>query len=211
MHINNTTTYIVSLLISLVMVPYGNAAESFCPNGSSPNSNVIWCDSFEDEDLGPGGTVGENYFDFSPGSDAQNMVRINSESIDGSYALKNHWNAGAGVSSTGSFMRTFGRNPVNSQSHSTQDFNEIYWRIYVKLQDGFSGQPNKLTRSFIYADSNWAQAMIAYVWSPANGALYLDPASGIDKNTNQLATTGWNQASDYLRQIRGSTTMDPGK
>jgi len=154
-----------------------HAAEVMCPKGISPDPNVIWCDSFEDEDLGPGKTVGENYFNFNPGLDPENMKRINTESIDGSYSLKNHWNAGAGLDQTGSFMRTFGRNPVNSQSHSTQDFDDIYWRLYVKLQPGFSGQPNKLTRATIFAGSNWSQAIVAPVWSPNNGPLYLRRAA----------------------------------
>ncbi len=206
---NRVTTFFKFIIIFLMATINAYAAESFCPDGSAPAPGVIWCDSFEDADLGPGSTVGENYFDFSPGSDTQNMVRTNTESIDGNYALQNHWDAGAGVGSTGSFMRTFGRNPVNSQSHSSQDFDSIYWRIYVKLQDGFSGQPNKLTRAFVFAESNWAQAMIAHVWSPANGPLYLDPASGVNLTTNLLETTGWNQASNYLGQIQGSTTMAP--
>ena len=81
------------LFIACTVFNTGHAAESFCPKGSNPSANVIWCDSFEDEDLGTGGTVGENYYDFSPGSDPQNMVRTSSESILGSYALKNHWNS----------------------------------------------------------------------------------------------------------------------
>lgn len=186
------------------------AAEKFCPKGSHPDPDVIWCDSFEDEDLGPGGTVGENYYDFSPGSDPENMSRVSDESVHGDYALKNHWNEGAGLSSTGSFMRTFGRNPANSMSHSTQDFDEIYWRMYVKLQEGFSGQPDKLTRATIFAKADWSQAMIAHLWAPS-GLLEVDPARGIN-SSSQLKTSGWNDLDnlDFIGLDRGSESLKPG-
>ena len=198
------------LFIACTVFNTGHAAESFCPKGSNPSANVIWCDSFEDEDLGTGGTVGENYYDFSPGSDPQNMVRTSSESILGSYALKNHWNAGAGSSSPGSFMRTFGRNPANSLSHSSQDFDEIYWRIYVKLQPGFVGQPDKLTRAMIFAKSDWSQAIIAHLWAPS-GLLETDPARGIDASS-QLITSGWNDFAnlDFLGLSRSANALTPG-
>jgi len=208
----DATILLKSIIFFLMVTINGHAAEPGCPNGSNPNPSIIWCDSFEDEDLGPGNSVGENYYDFSPGSDPENMVRINSESIHGNYSLKNHWNAGAGLSKTGSFMRTFGRNPVSSLSHSTQDFDNIYWRFYVKLQNGFSGQPNKLSRATIFAGPGWEQAIIAHLWSPANGPLNLDPASGIDETSSQLVTTGWNDFANlhWLGMMPGSTTLVPG-
>jgi len=206
------TLFFQSIIFLVALMPFASiyAAEAFCPKGVSPDSGVIWCDSFEDEDLGPGGTVGENYYDFSPGSDPENMVRTNSEGIHGGHALKNHWNAGAGLNSTGSFMRTFGRNPANSLSHSTQDFDEIYWRIYVKLQDGFSGQPDKLTRATIFAKADWSQAIVAPLWAPS-GLLEVDPARGIDASSN-LKTSGWNDQAnlDFIGLDRSSNTLVPG-
>lgn len=204
--------FLKSLLLFAMSVPLAcvSAAEYFCPKGSNPDSNVIWCDSFENEDLGPGSSVGENYYDFSPGSDPENMVRINSESVHGSYALKNHWNAGAGLGSTGGFMRTFGRNPVNSLSHSTKDFDEVYWRMYIKLQDGFIGQPDKLTRATIFAKADWSQAIIAHLWAPS-GLLEVDPARGIDAS-GQLKTSGWNDFVnlDFIGADKGINKLVPG-
>ncbi|MDX2505577.1 MAG: hypothetical protein QNL62_14020 [Gammaproteobacteria bacterium] len=206
---NTNLTYIFTVIAILSFDSY--AAETMCPKGLNPNPNVIWCDSFEDEDLGSGNTVDENYYIFDKGSDPENMVRVNNQSIHGVYALKHHWNAGAGSGGTGSFIRTFGRNPANSQSHSSQDFNDIYWRFYIKLQAGFSGQPNKLTRATIFTDKNWAQAMIAHMWALNNGPLELDPATGIDLNTNLLASTGWNDFANltFLGKVKGNTLLVP--
>jgi len=207
----NSTTILLSCFVIMLMNSISSyAAEPACPGGSSPHPGVLWCDSFENEDLGPGGTVGENYFDFSPGSDPQNMVRISSESIHGSYSLKNHWDTGAGGGVTGSFMRTFGRNPVSSLSHSTQDFDEIYWRFYVKLQSGFSGQPDKLTRATIFAKLDWSQAIIAHLWSPT-GLLEVDPARGVNA-ASALVTSGWNDFPnlDFIGLERGANPLIPG-
>jgi len=209
--LNNTI--FAQIFVAIILLPFDSqAAEISCPKGANPNPDVIWCDSFEDEDLGPGDTIGENYFNFNAGTDPENMVRTNSQSAHGNYALKNHWNAGAGSSGTGSFMRTFGRNPVNSLSHSSQDFNDIYWRFYVKLQAGFSGQPNKLTRATIFAGSNWQQAMIAHMWALNNGPLELDPASGIDTNS-QLVSTKWNDFNNltFLGKVKDDDLLVPDR
>ena len=204
----NHNTFIHLLITTALISLDCHAAETSCPKGSNPDPDVIWCDSFEDEDLGPGDTIGENYFNFNVGTDPENMTRTNAQSAHGNYALKHHWNAGAGSGGTGSFMRTFGRNPVNSLSHSTEDFDEIYWRLYVKLQAGFSGQPNKLTRATIFAGTSWEQAMIAHIWAPNNGPLEIDPASGIDTN-NQLVSTGWNDFANlqFLGKVKDDSLL----
>jgi hypothetical protein len=188
----------------------GYAAEPFCPKGSSPSPNVIWCDSFEDEDLAPNGTVGGNYFEFD--TDNGDHARINTEHVDGQYALRARWQAGE--VDAGHFVRNFGRNPIGSQSHTQQDFGEIYWRFYFKLQDGFTGFPDKYTRATIFAGSNWQQAMIAHVWADSNAKQFLlmDPASGINSQ-GQLATTGWNDFANltWLGAKRGTTALQPGR
>jgi hypothetical protein len=79
----------------------------------------------------------------------------------------------------------------------TADYREIYWRVYVKNQSGWTGGgAAKLTRAMIFASStSWAQAMFAHVWSgdtgPTDPALMLDPARGTDAN-GVLLTTGYN-------------------
>jgi Polysaccharide lyase 14 len=187
-----------------------HAAEPFCPKGNSPSPNVIWCDSFEDEDLAPNGTVSGNYFEFD--TDSGDHARVSSESFDGKYSLRSRWQAGE--VDAGHFMRNFGRNPIGSQSHSQQDFREIYWRFYFKLQDAFTGFPDKYTRAISFAGPNWQQAMAAHLWADENARdhLLLDPTTWIN-DQSQLTSTKWN---DFANQIwlgakRGATTIQAGR
>ena len=177
-------------VILCALLGFENAAvASECDNLAVPAANVIWCDSFEDSDLPSSGRLSDNYFDYS--DDQGDQIRVTSESQDGQYALRQRWQAGE--DSAGTLMRSFGRNPVNSQSHSNQDFREIYWRVYVKYPTGFQGFPNKLSRATVFATSGWAQAMIAHTWLDKNGSQFLaiDPARGTDA-AGVLQTTKWN-------------------
>jgi hypothetical protein len=200
---------LVSILFSSTLLET-HAAEPFCPKGNNPNPNVLWCDSFEDEDLGPNGTISENYYEFD--EDNGDHVRINSEHIHGQYSLRARWQLSE--VNAGHFMRNFGRNPIGSQSHKQQDFREIYWRFYVKLQDGFVGFPDKYTRATIFVNQNWAQAIIANLWAGGQGRQFLviDPASGIN-NQSQLVTTGWNDFDNliWLGAQSGVTALQAGR
>ena len=196
--------------ITLTPLAMAEAAEPFCPKGSNPNPNVIWCDSFEDEDLALNGTVGGNYFEFD--TDNGDLARVNSERVHGQYALRARWQSGE--IDAGHFIRNFGRNPIGSQSHSQQDFREIYWRFYFKLQSGFVGHPDKYTRATIFAGNNWQQAMIAHVWADSNARefLLLDPARGINSES-QLVTTKWNDFENlsWIGAKRGVTAVQAGR
>ena len=177
--------------------------ESFCPGGSNPNPNVIWCDDFEDNS-----SLSSKYFEFD--SDGGDFSRITYERFQGQYALRARFQQGE--IDAGHFMYNFGRNPIGTQSHSNQDFQEIYWRIYVKLQNGFVGFPSKLTRATIFAGTAWQQAMIAHVWASSTpGVLLMDPATGIDQNGN-LVTTGWNDFANlrWLGYTQGKSILQPG-
>lgn len=199
---------VLGALAALGGATRAEAAEAICPKGASPDPAVIWCDGFEDADIGPGGTVAQNYFDYNDTSGS--MARTPAEHAEGSYALGVHW--AAGQVSAGSMIRTFGRAGVRSQGRSTEDFREIYWRIYVKLQDGFQGQPDKITRATSFANSNWAQGMIAHIWEPNGAVLQIDPATGID-SSGHLATTQWNDFANltWLGIKRGPSGFTPGK
>ena len=73
-----------------------------------------------------------------------------------------------------------------------QRFDEIYWRIYVKHERGWEGSPSKMSRATSIVSRNWKQAMIAHVWSGADNSLTLDPARGVDGQTDQIKTTKYN-------------------
>ncbi len=176
------------------------AVEPTCPGGSAPDSGVIWCDDFED-----GTPLGTKYYDYD--SNGGEFVPVAGVGFGNSTGLQVVWQTGE--EQAGGFKRMFGRNPIRSQSHGTQNFREIYWRQYLKMAPGWSGNPYKLSRATIFASSSWAQAMIAHVWGDGNGdILLIDPASGIDANNN-LVTTRYNDFDNlrWLGWSRGTTEV----
>jgi hypothetical protein len=82
----------------------------------------------------------------------------------------------------------FGDSPTGRVVKPGDSYEEVYWRIYVKHQHGWTGGgPAKLSRATSIVSGSWAQAMIAHVWSEKE-ALTLDPASGV-RGENVVTTT----------------------
>ena len=86
----------------------------------------------------------------------------------------------------------FGDSPtyVSKTVRRGEKFDEIYWRIYVKHQYGWVGSPDKMSRAMSLSDSNWAQAMIAHVWSSHGSSLTLYPVCGVQGE--QVVTRRYN-------------------
>jgi len=188
---------LLAVTMSCCSIAWG--AESFCPGGSSPRPSIIWCDDFEDSV-----PLGQKYFDYD--NNGGDFVRLSGIGYNGSSGVQVHWQTGE--FDAGSLKRMFGRNPVFSQSHSGTDFGEIYWRLYVKHQVGWSGSPYKLSRALTMASPNWAEGMMAHVWADGGNVLDLDPATGIDANGN-LATTKYNDFQNlrWLGLTQGVTPL----
>jgi len=171
-------------------IPVADSAESVCPGGSSPDPAVIWCDDFDEGTL-----VRRKYFEYN--DKKGDFLRLPGVGLNGTHGMRVKWQRGE--SEAGNLKRSFGRIPagLRSQSHHNQDFREIFWRQYLKMESGWTGQPRKLSRAMIFAkDNTWAQAMIAHLWGSKNSrALGIDPATGIDKNNN-LVTTKYNDFSN---------------
>ncbi|MHC4406855.1 MAG: hypothetical protein ACYTG0_45140, partial [Planctomycetota bacterium] len=84
----------------------------------------------------------------------------------------------------------FGDGPTGKVVRKGESFDDVYWRIYVKHQHGWTGGgPAKLSRATSIVSPRWAQAMIAHVWSSGE-ALTLDPASGV--RGDRVVTTRYN-------------------
>jgi hypothetical protein len=86
----------------------------------------------------------------------------------------------------------FGDSPTypSKAVRRTETFTDIYWRIYVKHEYGWTGGgPAKLSRATSLVPPGWRQAMIAHVWSSGE-ALTLDPASGV--RDGKVVTTKYN-------------------
>ena len=173
------------------------------PQTFSPD--VIFHDEFED-----GIALGQKYFDYNSANGACD-VSTTAGFGGSSKGVRARWTQG--LVNAGSFTYTFGRNPLGSQSSSTKDFREIYWRFYVKTSKGWTGNPAKLSRSTVIATKGWAQAMIAHLWGENDAYLEIDPATGIDASNN-LATTTYNDFAHlkWLGLRKGVTPIyDPSR
>ena len=86
----------------------------------------------------------------------------------------------------------FGDSPAypNKAVRRGEKFDEVYWRIYVKHQAGWTGAPAKMSRATSMASANWSQAMIAHVWSGGGDSLTLDPVRGVVDG--KVVTTRYN-------------------
>ena len=83
----------------------------------------------------------------------------------------------------------FGDSPVGRPLRRGEKFDDIYWRIYVKHQEGWTGNPDKMSRATAFASSRWSQAFILHVWS-SGVPLTLDPATGV--RDGAVVTTRYN-------------------
>ncbi|HZP81371.1 MAG TPA: hypothetical protein VFB21_07020 [Chthonomonadaceae bacterium] len=123
------------------------------------------------------------------------------------------WNPGAGYGghggamqcrfekgqvSAGSLKVVFGKNPFGKGPRSKETFREIYWRVYVRHEPGWEGNPAKLARATCLAGADWSQGFIAHVWGGKGDALCIDPATGI--TDSRKVTTRYNDF-DHLRWL----------
>lgn len=167
---------------------------------ASAPAGTIFCDDFESKS-----PLSGRYFE-----SGGNFTPIDGVGRNGTRGMRAIWHAGTvGV---GGLKKSFGRTPdsyigkhaVNPQ----QDYDEIYWRIDLRMQPGWQGGgAEKLSRATTLVNSRWAQGMIAHIWSAGPGPnseyLVMDPASGIDTDGN-LVTTGYNDFSN-LRWLGNKT------
>jgi len=84
----------------------------------------------------------------------------------------------------------FGDSPTGRVVRKGDVFEDVYWRVYVKHQPGWSGGGEaKLSRITSIISPRWEQAMIGHVWSSGE-RLTLDPASGV--RDGRVVTTRYN-------------------
>jgi hypothetical protein len=105
------------------------------------------------------------------------------------------------VTGNGNRKVAFGDFPgeVQNKACAGKKFDDVFWRIYVKHEHGWQGAPAKMSRATcIVSDPGWRQAMIAHVWSGANNSLTLDPARGVDGQTDQVKTTKYNDFDNLV-------------
>jgi hypothetical protein len=180
------TILLVGILFIAVAIVAGRMedhAPRDCFNCKAVAAETIFCDDFED-----GVPLAEKYFEYDDNNG--DFIPIKGAGRDGSTGMRAIWQPGE--SSAGSLKKSFGRIPGGYLNKNNpmpgKNFKEIWWRIDVKTQEGWTGGgADKLTRATVFADSAWSQGLIAHVWSSGN-FLVLDPASGIDEKGNIKST-----------------------
>lgn len=84
----------------------------------------------------------------------------------------------------------FGDSPTGRVVRRGEKFDDVYWRVYVRHQPGWTGGgEDKLSRITSIASPNWSQAMIGHVWTTGE-TLTLDPATGV--RDGRVVTTRYN-------------------
>jgi hypothetical protein len=175
-----------------------------CDNWQSLHPEWIFCDDFESTDpmVGTG-----RYFEYN--DDSGEFVPVDGIGVDNSRAMRVIWQtaeAGAGDLKLG-----FGRNPsgyMDKGNRNTEDFPEVYYRFYMKMQDGWQGNPIKLSRGMVIAASDWSQAMIAHHWNGGTYTLKVDPVSCVDASS-QVVCIGYNDFAnmEWLSGQAGTTPI----
>ena len=148
-------------------VPKIDWVEPLRPQPFERDPDVIWYDSFDDEESQ------KRYAERSgQTTDADKMGGVG-RSLWMQYPKRHR-----GIGNRKVF---FGDSPVYPREtvRRGERFTDVYWRIYVKHQRGWTGGgPAKMSRATSLTAVNWQQAIIAHVWG-SRDTLTLDPASGV--------------------------------
>ena len=192
----------LSLLGSLAM--FGEAASAAqpleCANWQSQHSDWLWCDDFESD-----ASLTQNYFDVNRVGGRFGVTT--DTAFGGSGALKGTYIVGN--EDAGGVKLSLGNTPVSPKRYTDRNFDELYWRFYMKTSPNWVGQAMKVTRATIFASSNWSQAAIGHLWEDNlnTAGLGLDPASGVSGST--VVTTKWNDFANlkWLGKTNGTTQV----
>jgi hypothetical protein len=189
-----------TLTVSAAPPPPGGPAVNEC---ATPQGAWIFCDDFEQNRLG-------SYYEYDNSSGG--FVRNAAAGVGSSTGMRASWTQ-AGQVAAGHLSLAFGRTPdpyFKPVDAGTANYREIYWRFYVRPQVGWQGGSNwKLTRVMVFATSNWAEAMVAYVSGHfTDPQIDLDALSGTDAAGN-LKTTKYNDFNNEreLGQVNGTTPI----
>ena len=175
-----------------------------CTDWQTRQLDWIFCDDFED--TGPMVASGR-YFEY--GDDEGDCVPIAGAGLHGSRGIRTIWQTGE--VGAGGFKLGFGRVPssyMDKGIRTSEDFREVYYRMYLKMEEGWRGNPAKLSRATILAQSNWSQAMIAHIWGGSGDELGMDPVRCIDTDNN-VKCQGYNDFDhmDWLGWKNGVTPI----
>jgi len=180
----NCTLGLTAGLTALAAVPQsprvGNV-EILADQGWASNPDTIWYDDFDSSE-----PLINRYLEAS-------LDPVTYEALGGTgQSLRGRWQEGQ--TPAGNIKKAFGRSPSDYRGlgvHKNEDFTEVYWRQYVKMQEGWTGNPLKLSRAVSFSDSNWTKAMSAHIWQGASNNLAIDPWSTINSASQPGTTSRW--------------------
>ncbi|MDQ3141912.1 MAG: hypothetical protein M3Q56_06655, partial [Bacteroidota bacterium] len=185
---NKRMLYLVAIT-TLVNLVISTQLQGQCFSCLKAPAGTIWCDDFEDSIA-----LNQKYFEYN--SNGGDFIRMERVGTDESFGMRVKWQQGE--VGAGSLSKSFGKTPSayigKNAAHPTESFTEIYWRMDVMSQAGWTGGgPAKLSRALCLANSNWAEGMMAHLWSGGtnNQFLGMDPASGIGAD-GKLKSTKYN-------------------
>lgn len=176
-----------------------------CTGWQTAHPDWIFCDDFESTTP----LVAQGRY-FEHDDDDGEFVPVAGAGLGGSRGMRARWQVGE--VGAGSLKLGFGRNPqgyMNKGIRSGEDFREIYYRMYLRNQPGWTGSPAKLSRATVFtSSSDWSQAMIAHLWSDSQEHLLIDPASCVDGSGNVLCQ-GYNDFAhlQWLGNQSGTTAI----
>ncbi len=170
----------------------------------TPDPAWIFCDDFESDDP----LVGDGRY-FEHDDNDGDFVVTDGAGLGGSRAIRTQFQMGE--VGAGSLKVAFGRNPngyMDKGIRDGEDFREIWYRMYLRNEAGWTGDPAKLSRatSFVSAD-DWSQAMIAHLWGDGDEHLLVDPVSCIEDG--QVVCQGYNDFANmnWLGNLSGQTAI----
>lgn len=192
---------IVALAVLFPLAPRASSA-SPCTGWQELHPEWIFCDDFED---GTAMVRQGRYADYD--SAGNTFILADNAGRGGGKGMVATW--AQGQVDAGYLHLAFGRNPAMGQGiNSTQNYREIYYRVWMKTQSGWSGNPTKFSRATIFSASDWSQAMIAHVWGNNGNLLAIDPVRCTDTAGNAVCV-GYNNFAHmtWLGAIDGKTAV----
>ncbi len=121
-----------------------------CDNWQTLHPVWIFCDDFES---GAALVADGRFFEYD--DDSGDFVVLDGSGFQNSRGMRAFFQAGE--VSAGSLKLGFGRNPsayMNRGIRPTEDFREVYYRMYLKMRAGWQGNPAKLSRATVFASDD---------------------------------------------------------
>jgi hypothetical protein len=182
--------YRISPIFSAFLAAVGLAVPAFsaeCGSWQVRHPEWIFCDDFEST----GSLVAAGRY-FEQDNNKGDFQAKDGTGWKGSRGMRALWQAGE--VEAGNLKLAFGRVPGSYFAkgiRDKEDFREIYYRMYVRTQVGWEGDPYKLSRATVMAKADWSQAMIAHVWGDQAERLKVDPARCVDAS-GAVTCAGYN-------------------